>query len=111
VDNPDTTTLRDKFKVGEVIGQYADTIISSGFNETLGGVNMDAAQEVLDGVKNQECQKIAVQNMVIAGEMAIKVSNPGDTIIHVGPGAITNYDDLKAKMIQGLEEGCKKKVN
>ena len=37
---------------------------------------MDAAQEVLDGVKNQECQKIAVQNMVIAGEMAIKVFKP-----------------------------------
>lgn len=108
VDNPDTTTVRDKFKVGKVIGQYADVIISSGFNETLGGVDMDAANEVLRGVQNQECQKIAVEDMIMAGETSIKITKPGDTIIHVGPGAITNYDDLKEKMIQGIESGCKK---
>lgn len=108
VDNPDTTTVRDKFKVGEVIGQYADVIISSGFNETLGGVDMDAANEVLRGVQNPECQKIAVEDMIIAGETSIKITKPSDTIIHVGPGAITNYNDLKEKMIQGIESGCKK---
>lgn len=108
VDNPDTTTIRDKSKIGEVIGHYADIIISSGFNETLGGVNMEAAQEVLDGVINTDCQLIAVKDMIIAGETSIKVSKPGDTIIHVGPGAITNYDDLKEKMIQGIKMGCVK---
>lgn len=108
VDNPDTITTRDKPRIGEVIGEYADVLISSGYNETMGGINMDAAQEVLDGVKNQDCQEIAVENMINAGKTAIKVSNSGDTIIHVGPGAITNYDDLKEKMIQGLKEGCKK---
>ena len=108
VDNPDTTTTRDKPKIGEVIGEYADILISSGYNETLGGVNMDAAQEVLNGVKNPKCQKIAVEDMIIAAETAIKISNNDDTIIHVGPGAITNYDDLKEKMIRGLMQGCKK---
>lgn len=107
VDNPDTTTTRDKPRIGEVIGEYADILISSGYNETLGGVNMDAAQKVLDGVKNQNCRKFAVKDMITAGKTAIRISNPGDTIIHVGPGAITNYDDLKEKMIRGLKQGCK----
>ena len=108
VDNPDTTTIRDKFKVGETIGQYADVIISSGFNETLGGINMEAAGEVLRGVQNPECQKIAVEDMIMAGETAIKVTNPGDTIIHVGPGGVTNYDEVKRKMLLGIERGCEK---
>ncbi len=108
VDNPDTTTVRDKYKIGEIIGQYADVIISSGYNETLGGINMEAAYEVLKGVQNPECQKIAVEDMIIAGETSIKITKPGDTIIHVGPGAITNYEDLKQKMLQGIEKGCRK---
>lgn len=106
VDNPDTTTVRDKFKVGEVIGQYADVIISSGFNETLGGIDMGAANEVLRGVQNPDCEKITVEDMITAGETSIKISKPGDTIIHVGPGGITNYDDVKQKMLQGIERGC-----
>lgn len=108
VDNPDTTTVRDKFKIGSVVGEYADVLISSGYNETLGGINMDAADEVLKGVENPECLKIAVEDMIIAGEISIKISNPGDSILHVGPGAITNYDELKQKMLQGIKEGCKK---
>ncbi|MCE5214836.1 MAG: UDP-N-acetylmuramoyl-L-alanine--D-glutamate ligase [Methanobacterium sp.] len=108
VDNPDTSTVRDKYKIGEVIGQYADIVISSGYNETLGGVNMEAAHEVLKGIGDVNCQKIPVENMIHAGNMSIKVSNPGDTILHVGPGAITNYQDLKTKMLQGIEDGCNK---
>jgi len=46
--------------------------------------------------------------MITAGELAIKNSKPGDTILHVGPGAITNYDELKQKMKFGLENGCRK---
>lgn len=108
VDNPDTTTVRDKYKVGEVIGRYADAIISSGYNETLGGIDMEAANEVLRGVQNPECQKIATEDMITAGETSIKITKPGDTIIHVGPGAITNYDEVKRKMVLGIERGCEK---
>lgn len=108
VDNPDTSNKRDKPKVGEVLARYANVIISSGYNETLGVVDMKAAQEVLKGAKDYECLKISVENMVLAGELSIKNSNPGDTILHVGPGAITNYDELKQKMIQGIIKGCKK---
>lgn len=108
VDNPDTTTVRDKFKIGEIIGKYADIVISSGYNETLGGINMDAANEVLKGIQNRNCKKIPVKDMITAGETSINVSKQGDTILHVGPGAITNYHDLKNKMLQGIEKGCKK---
>lgn len=108
VDNPDTTTMRDKSEIGKVLGEYADVIISSGYNETLKVLDMDAAQKVLKGAADAACLKIPVENMIMAGELSIKNSRPGDTIIHVGPGAITNYDDLKEKMMLGIEQGCKR---
>jgi len=108
IDNPDTTTIRDKYKIGNVLGEYADIVISSGYNETTGLVDMNAANEVLKGIDNSSCIKIAVKDMITAGELAIKNSKPGDTILHVGPGAITNYDELKQKMKSGLENGCRK---
>lgn len=46
--------------------------------------------------------------MFTAGELSIKHSHPGCTILHVGPGAITNYEDVKNKMMSGIREGCKK---
>ena len=107
IDNPDTTTIRDKYKIGNVVGEYADIIISSGYNETTGVLDMNAAHEVLRGIQNSNCLKIAVEDMITAGELAIKNSNPGYTILQVGPGAITNYDELKQKMMSGLEKGCK----
>jgi UDP-N-acetylmuramoylalanine--D-glutamate ligase len=108
IDNPDTTTIRDKYKIGNVVGEYTDIVISSGFNETTGLVDMDAAHEVLRGIDNSNCIKIAVEDMITAGKLAINNSKPGDTILHVGPGAITNYDELKQKMKSGLENGCNK---
>ncbi|MGO9388116.1 MAG: Mur ligase family protein [Methanobacterium sp.] len=108
IDNPDTTTIRDKYEIGNAVGEYADIVISSGYNETTGLVDMNAAHEVLRGIDNSNCIKIAVKDMITAGELAIKNSKPGDTILHVGPGAITNYDELKQKMKSGLENGCRK---
>jgi UDP-N-acetylmuramoylalanine--D-glutamate ligase len=108
IDNPDTTTIRDKYKIGNVVGEYADIIISSGYNETTGVVDMNAAHEVLRGIHNSNCIKIATKDMITAGKLAIENSKPGDTILHVGPGAITNYDELKQKMKSGLEKGCRK---
>ncbi len=108
IDNPDTTTIRDKYEIGNAVGEYADIVISSGYNETTGLVDMNAAHEVLRGIDNSNCIKIAVKDMITAGELAIKNSKPGDTILHVGPGAITNYDELKQKMKFGLENGCRK---
>jgi UDP-N-acetylmuramoylalanine--D-glutamate ligase len=108
VDNPDSTNPRDKVKVGEVIGNYAKVIICSGYNETTKKFDVKAANDVIKGAQKSSANKLATEDMFIAGELAIKHSSPGDIIVHVGPGAITNYDDLKFKMMSGIKEGCKK---
>jgi len=108
IDNPDSTNPRDKYKVGEVVGNYAKVIICSGFNETTKKPDIEAANEVISGAGNSKAIKIPVEDMITAGKLSIKHSNPGSTILHVGPGAITNYEDLKFKMMLGIKEGCKK---
>ena len=108
IDNPDSTNPRDKFKVGEVVGKYAKVIICSGFNETTKKPDFKAANEVIIGAGKSKAIKIPVDDMITAGKLSIKHSKPGCTILHVGPGAITNYDDVKFKMISGIKEGCKK---
>ena len=108
IDNPDSTNPRDKYKVGEVVGKYAKVIICSGFNETTKKPDIEAANEVIRGADKFKALKIPVEDMITAGKLAIKHSNPGCTILHVGPGAITNYEDVKFKMMLGIKEGCKK---
>jgi UDP-N-acetylmuramoylalanine--D-glutamate ligase len=108
VDNPDSTNPRDKYKVGEVVGKYAKVLICSGYNETTKKYNIDAANEVIRGAQKSSAIKIPVEDMVTAGELSIKHSHSGCTILHVGPGAITNYEDVKTKMMAGIAEGCKK---
>lgn len=108
MDNPDSTNPRDKLEIGKILGEYAQVIIASGYNETTGILDMKSAQEVLEGAKDSKALKITTENMITAGEYAIKNSKPGDIILHIGPGAITNYEDLKSKMMKGIENGCKK---
>jgi UDP-N-acetylmuramoylalanine--D-glutamate ligase len=108
VDNPDSTNPRDKYKVGEVVGKYAKVLICSGYNETTKKYNIEAANEVVQGAQKSSAIKIPVEDMVTAGELSIKHSHSGCTILHVGPGAITNYEDVKTKMMSGIMEGCKK---
>ncbi len=108
IDNPDSTNPRNKFKIGKILGEHAQVIIASGYNETTGDLDMESAHEVLEGAKDSDCLKIAVEDMTRAAELSIKHSKPGDVILHIGPGAITNYQDLKSKIIRGLEAGVKK---
>ena len=108
VDNPDSTNPRDKYKVGEVVGKYAKVLICSGYNETTKKFNIEAAKEVIHGAQKSSAIKIPVEDMFTAGELSIKHSHSGCTILHVGPGAITNYEDVKTKMMSGIKEGCKK---
>lgn len=83
-------------------------IIASGYNETTDVLDMESANQVLEGAKDSNSLKIAVEDVYKAGELSIKHSKPGDVILHIGPGAITNYQDLKYKMIKGIESGCNK---
>jgi UDP-N-acetylmuramoylalanine--D-glutamate ligase len=108
IDNPDSTNPRDKFKVGEIVGKYAKVLICSGYNETTKKFNIEAANEVIQGARKSSAIKIPVEDMFTAGELSIKHSHSGCTILHVGPGAITNYEDVKIKMMSGIREGCKK---
>ncbi len=108
MDNPDSTNPRDKSEIGKILGEYAKVIIASGYNETTKVLDMASANDVIEGAKDSSALKIAVEDMVKAGELSIKHSKPGDIILHIGPGAITNYDDLKSKMMKGIELGCKK---
>jgi len=108
IDNPDSSTPRDKYMMGNILGRYAKVIIATGYNETMGNLDMDAAQEVLAGAYNSKALKIAVEDMETAGELSIKYSQPGDTILHVGPGAISAYKSVKFGMLSGIKKGCNK---
>ena len=94
--------------MGEVVGEYANVIICSGYNETTKKFNIEAANEVIQGAGKSSAIKIPVEDMITAGELSIKHSHSGSIILHVGPGAITNYEDVKTKMMSGIREGCKK---
>lgn len=49
LDNPDTLTVRDKYRIGKILGEGADTVIVSGMNETTEELDMSAADEVARG--------------------------------------------------------------
>ena len=106
IDNPDSSTPRDKPNIGKILGEYAQVIISSGYNETIGKLDMAAAREVLHGAKSSDATKILVEDIQTAGILSIKHSKPGDTILHVGPGAVSAYKEVKSKMIAGIKKGC-----
>jgi len=108
VENFDTANSRDKQKLGEVVGMYADVMVCSGYNETMDVLDRSAIDEIFKGVKDPNVLKIGCDDLKTAGELSIKYSKPGDVVIHVGPGAITSYDSTKFKMMSGIEEGCKK---
>ena len=53
-------------------------------------------------------KKVLAETMVDGAEMCIKYSKPGDSILHLGPQLMQNYESVREKIIKGLEEGCKK---
>jgi len=54
LDNPDTLTVRDKFKIGSILGKNCDVVIASAKNETTEEIDFEAAQEVAEGSKTTE---------------------------------------------------------
>ena len=106
IDNPDSSTPRDKYGLGKILGKHAKVIIATGYNETMKKLDMAAAKEVLAGAHDSKALKIAVEDMETAGELSIKYSKPGDTILHVGPGAISAYENVKFGMLSGIKKGC-----
>ncbi len=108
LDHFDTLSKRDKKEVGELVNQYVDIVIASGFNEVTHEVEMEAAYEILDAIDNPNTTKVAVENITEAAALTFKYSKPGDIILHMGP--LIAYDRLTTveKIMKGLEIGSKK---
>lgn len=101
LDNPDTLTVRDKFKIGSIIGKYADVIIASAKNETTEKIDIDAAKTVIEGADSIETyQTVSVEDSIYK---ALEIAKSGDTIIHIGPGVVNAYDNVKSDIYKGIE--------
>jgi UDP-N-acetylmuramoylalanine-D-glutamate ligase len=101
VDNPDTLTVRDKFKVGSTLGKYADVVIASAKNETTEKVDVNAAKAVIEGASILESYRTT--NVIDSIFKALNIANKGDTIIHIGPGVVNAYKNVKSEIYQGIE--------
>ena len=100
LDNPDTLTIRDKFKIGKIIGKYADLVFVSAKNETTGDVDINAAEEVLRGANfNENHLLLSIEE---AMTKAIENAAKGDIIIHMGPGVVNAYDKVKNDILMAL---------
>lgn len=109
LDHFDTLSVRDKAEVGELISNYnIKMVIASGFNEVTQEVEIEAAEEILNAITNQNIEKLAVETIEKAAELTLKYSEPGDIILHMGP--LIAYDRLTTveKIMKGLDEGSKK---
>ncbi|MGF7117852.1 Mur ligase family protein [Methanobacterium oryzae] len=100
IDNPDTLTTRDKFKAGHALKKYVDVVIASAKNETTEQIDMDAALEVVEGAKGLETY--TTKNIVDAIIKALEIADNGDTIIHIGPGVVNAYKQVKSDIIDGI---------
>ena len=108
LDNFDTSTKRDKKETGKLMGKYADVMVATGFNEVYQRVDLEPAQELLDAAVDSKACKVIAGTMEEGAELAIKYSKPGDTILHLGPQLMQDPEGIMAKIVAGLEEGCKK---
>jgi UDP-N-acetylmuramoylalanine-D-glutamate ligase len=101
LDNPDTLTIRDKFKIGKIVGKHADLVFVSAKNETTGTVDIKAAAEVLRGANCGE--KHLTLSIEEAMTKAIENAIKGDIIIHMGPGVVNAYDKVKNDILIALD--------
>ncbi|MEN4018155.1 MAG: Mur ligase family protein [Methanobacterium sp.] len=101
VDNPDTFTVRDKFKIWEILGKYADVVIASAKNETTEETDIDTAKTVVEGASNLESYwTTKVSDSILK---ALQIANKGDTIIHIGPGVVNAYENVKSEIYEGID--------
>ncbi len=102
VDNPDTVTERDKLEFGRIVGEYADFVAASGYNETLERLDMDAAREVVEGAEESGCEGIAVRSVEEAAREIAERSREGDVLLHVGPGVVNAYERVRRAFLRGV---------
>ena len=100
LDNPDTLTVRDKFKIGSILGKNCDVVIASAKNETTEVIDIEAAREVASGSKATETY--LTENVVKSISKALEISSPGDTILHIGPGVVNAYSSVKNDILNAI---------
>lgn len=110
LDNPDTLTTRDKSKIGGILDKKADVIISSAKNETTEEIDWTAVEEVISGAEAVE--SYGVEDVTTSILMALEISAPGDTILHLGPGVVNAYSNVKNDILKALDyyEDCNSQV-
>lgn len=106
-----STTIRDPSESGRVIGDYANMVIATGYVEITDTLDMNSAVELLYAIENDDVIKLAVCTIDEAAELAMKYAKPGDIIVHLGPGASNSYQQVKDRMLKGLNEGSKRYEN
>jgi len=106
LDNPDTLTVRDKERIGRVLAERADTIIVSAKNETTGVTDMEAADEVARGAGEE--RTIKTESVYDSIRRALEIAEPGDTILHIGPGVVNAYENVRSDIEEALKsvEDC-----
>lgn len=102
LDNPDTLTVRDKFKIGKTLAKAADLLIVSAKNETTEEIDWKAAEEVAEGAN--PTRTIIVENVYKSIKKALMESEEGDTIIHMGPGVVNAYKSVKMDIRRAIED-------
>ncbi|KZX11913.1 Mur ligase family protein [Methanobrevibacter filiformis] len=100
LDNPDTLTSRNKLKIGEILSRYVDVVISSSKNETTEAIDSCASYEVKEGAR--ELEFYITDNVVSSILKALEISSNGDTIIHIGPGVVNAYDNVRNDIITAI---------
>lgn len=100
LDNPDTLTVRDKLKIGAVIGKNSDVVIVSGKNETTEVIDSEAAEEVALGANGTETY--LTENVSQSITKAMEIASEGDTILHIGPGVVNAYQNVKDDILNAI---------
>ena len=103
----DSTQVRDKVESGQVIGEYANTVIATGYVEITNNLDMNRSFELLDAIDNPNVSKFAVGDVDEAAIIAVKYAKPGDIIVHLGAGTSNSYNQIKEKFVKGLNEGSR----
>ncbi|BAW31522.1 MAG TPA: Mur ligase family protein [Methanothermobacter sp.] len=102
LDNPDTLTVRDKFKIGRTLAKVADLLIVSAKNETIEEIDWKAAEEVAKGAESTET--IITGSVYESIKTGLYNAKKGDMIIHMGPGVVNAYKNVKKDMKKAIKE-------
>jgi UDP-N-acetylmuramate--alanine ligase len=100
LDNPDTLTIRDKYRIGQVLGKNAEVVIASAKNETTEKIDFNASKEVIDGAGSME--SYITDSVIKSIVLALEIATEGDTILHIGPGVVNAYSNVKEDILKGI---------